>query len=828
MIKSIEGIAKRFFKENKLIAFTSILGVMISISLIITMVVFVSNAKQSLVKEVEKMYGMMDLAVGYNPDQELFIDTSLSKTLSDQDGITQASHVLLAHYVVDDVAEAYYTVGVENDSLAKSRYKFTEDIEQNEVSLNNGLAKLFGVKQGDTLSIESIHFTVKEILPDFEAAGHVADTLLLNYTQVRQLETAYTKLDKRADFMMFEVDASTNIYQVAQTFQEIDSSFRVDIAAEDDFMKNNLDLLNRFMIGLSILVILITSLLLISNFELFLYKYKYELAILRSMGASKWQVFKLIFIQSAFMNLLGAISAILFTAFTYRYLQFGLEKVFSLSIEVMNFNVLPALFVTIISMIVIQVFMLIPAYRSSQLLPMTIMQENEAIDFTHIRLRKQIGFTAFGISALFIVGGVYSENFPLNILIGSIGILLSSAFLIPLYLGTWMRKTLPIVKGVFGNISYVSLKNTIPQVRKNTFVVLIISAMMIIVVFGSTFIQTIQNSDKSFIKEQYETEIMIKNRLASNGEINPIEFKETIQQLHPGTAVSTQSEGEMVELRLNNEVILTNFTFADVREMQNQGLLKGEIDHHDGLIVSEAFAEEYDIHIGDRLDLLLQFDYDLQVFKQNTTMTVTGIVDKFPFSSWYRDFMIDWEATHVDTSYKTFQLAFVGGQSPQLTLNELEGLTSLYPQIQIDSLTQSLKQSEEMSAQRWGIFIVVLVVILLSVLFGVINTLINNINSKRKEFAILRVIHMKPKEIIQVIMTQVTTYISLGIVIGILLGMVFTYLISLVDDIKVYFNFTLIASLSLIVFCIAYLILVPFANHLGKSRIAAEITRNHH
>lgn len=512
MIKSIEGIAARFFKENKLIAFTSILGVMISISLIITMVVFVSNAKQSLVKEVEKMYGTMDLAVGYNPDQELFIDTSLSKTLSDQDGITQASHVLLAHYVVDDVAEAYYTVGVENNSLAKSRYKFTEDIEENEVSLNNGLAKLFGVKEGDTLSIESIRFQVKEILPDFEAAGHVADTLLLNYAQVRQLEAAYTKLDKQADFMMFEVDASTNIYQMAQTIQEIDPSFRVDIAAEDDFMKSNLDLLNRFMIGLSILVILITSLLLISNFELFLYKYKYELAILRSIGASKWQVFKLIFIQSTFVNLSGGILAILFTAFSYRYLQFGLEKVFSLTIEVMHFNMLPALFVTVISMIVIQVFMLIPAYRSSQLLPMTIMQENEAIDFSHIRLRKQIGFTAFGISALFIVGGVYSENFPLNILIGSVGILLSSAFLIPLYLATWMRQNLPIVKNIFGNISYVSLKNTILQVRKNTFVVLIISAMMIIVVFGSTFIQTIQNSDKSFIRKQYETEIMIKNR----------------------------------------------------------------------------------------------------------------------------------------------------------------------------------------------------------------------------------------------------------------------------------------------------------------------------
>lgn len=828
MIKSIEGIATRFFKENKLIAFTSIIGVMISISLIITMVVFVSNAKQSLVKEVEKMYGVMDIAVGYNPEQELVIDTSLSKTLSEQDGIQQGSHVLLTNYVVDLVSESYYTVGVENDLLAKSRYKFTKDINHAEVSLNNGLATLFGVIEGDTLSIESIPFKVKEILPDLEESGHVADILLLNHQQVAQLESEHTTLDKQADFMMFEVDESIDIYQLAQAIQEIDPAFRVDIAAEDDFMKSNLDLLNQFIIGLSILVMLITSLLLISNFELFLYKYKHELAILRSVGATKWQVFKIIFIQSIFMNLLGGILAILFSAIIYRYLQSGLEKVFSLSIEKIEFNFIAALIVTVISTVVIQLFMLIPAYRSSRLLPMTIMQENEEIAFTHIRLRKQIGFTAFGISAFFIAVGVYSGNFPMNILLGSIGILLSSASLIPLYLATWMRQFLPIVRKFLGNISYVSLKNTVPQVRKNTFIVLTISTMMIIIVFGSTFIQTIQQSDEAFIKHQYATEIMIKNRLASHGHLNPMEFKEAVQQLDSEISISTQSEGDLIELKFNHEVISADYTFADVEEMKNQSLLDGEIDNKDGLILSKAFANEYGLKLGDRLDVLLEFDYELQTFNQSASMAVSGIVEEFPYSSWVRDLIIDWGAANIDTSFKSFQLAFVEAENPQFILEELEGLKSVYPEIQVDSLTQSLAQSKEMASQRWSIFIIVLIVILLSVMFGVINTLINNINSKRKEFAVLRAIYMKPKNIVQVIMTQVTTYIFLGIFIGVGLGIAFTYLISLIDTTPLSFNFILIGLMAMVVFGLAYLVLVPFANHLGKLRIADEIMQNHH
>lgn len=55
----------------------------------------------------------------------------------------------------------------------------------------------------------------------------------------------------------------------------------------------------------------------------------------------------------------------------------------------------------------------------------------------------------------------------------------------------------------------------------------------------------------------------------------------------------------------------------------------------------------------------------------------------------------------------------------------------------MNSLAESLAQSKEMAGQRWIIFIVVLIVILLSVMFGVVNTLINNMNAKRKAFAVL-------------------------------------------------------------------------------------------
>jgi putative ABC transport system permease protein len=66
MIKSMNGLTLRFFKYNKFTSISSMLSILLSIFLIITISSFSLNAKQSLIQDVKKMYGDMDLAVGYN------------------------------------------------------------------------------------------------------------------------------------------------------------------------------------------------------------------------------------------------------------------------------------------------------------------------------------------------------------------------------------------------------------------------------------------------------------------------------------------------------------------------------------------------------------------------------------------------------------------------------------------------------------------------------------------------------------------------------------------------------------------------------------------
>ncbi|SDD68501.1 putative ABC transport system permease protein [Priestia aryabhattai B8W22] len=58
--------------------------------------------------------------------------------------------------------------------------------------------------------------------------------------------------------------------------------------------------------------------------------------------------------------------------------------------------------------------------------------------------------------------------------------------------------------------------------------------------------------------------------------------------------------------------------------------------------------------------------------------------------------------------------------------------------MKISNYEQSAKEADKMFYQRWGIFILVIATLVVSTMVGVFNSLVNNIYSKRKEFAVLR------------------------------------------------------------------------------------------
>lgn len=816
MIKSLTGLAFRFFRENKFIAVSSILGVAISISLILTMVLFVSNAKQSLMEEVQHMFGTMDLAVGYNPEQGEIIDAALQRELVSFEAVEQSSNVLLTRLFVDQIANTVYTIGAENDSLAKSRYHFSEDIAENEVILNNRLAEALQVQTGDELTLESRSYTVKEITSDLEAAGPVTDTLILAKARIQQIEFEKTGINQEATYILMKVKENWDLMELVSALKAIDSEIRIDIAKEDEFVKTNLDMLNQFILVLSVLVLILTSLFIVSNFEVFLYKYKNQLAIMRALGATTQQLFKVVFLQSSLINLLGAGTAFLLVLATHQFVQNWFGPLFSVSLSSNDFNFGQAILVICISVLIIQIFMLIPAYRSSKVLPLTIMQENEEIHVPFQKPRRLVGIILTAMGIVLALLGFFFPNLVLLFLLGALFLILGMFLLMPVYITPVMTWILPFIKSVFGNTSFITVKNLIPQVRKNILVVLIIGVMMVIAIFGSTFIQTIQYSDEQYVKKQFLTDILVTSPVGDQLTVNQAVLKETLEELPGVKSVSTHSSFYQGELEFGKETNLVDYAYADLNAMEEQQLVPMMIETAGPkMVISQEMAAQKGLELGDQVRVKQFFDSTAKDF------TVVSIAEELPM---WGEVLVDWKSNLEDPS---FQIAFIQPNSTEDAVSGLKEIESLFPTLTVSSFEQSLEQSKQMSVQRWSIFVVVLAVILLSVMLGVVNTLINNIHSRRKEYAVLRAISLSPNEIIRVVMTQVTTYLVIGLLFGIIMGILLTYVISRIDPgTLIRYDFQLMAVLIGTMGTITLLVFLPFANKIGKLTISEELTQD--
>lgn len=829
MIRSIKELAYRFFKANKFIAFSSVLSVMLSISLIITMAVFAGNAQQSLENEVKKMFGDMDLSVGYNPEQNKIIDQSFLHHISSQESIQHYSRVLITRFKVDQLNADVYTVGAESDSLAKSRYQFSQDLASDEVIMNEGLAEALGVQVGDSTLIENKPYMVKEVITDLEAAGLTIDKIILSRSTVQQLIYEKTGVNNEATYLLIKAKKDTDIIGLANQIRQIDPDLRIDVAEENEFLNNNLQSLKVFMIVLSVLVLIVTSLLIISNFEAFLYKYKNQFAIMRSVGATTDQIFKVVWIQSSVINLAGAGLGLLLALISHQFFQKGLERLFSFKGTVMDFHYMNAIVAMLISVSIIQIFMLIPSYRSAKVLPLKIMQDNEQNDFSHKRLRTGFGKGLLYSGIFLIIIGIISDSGgsqALTFLLAALLLVFGMFKLFPVYLSPILIRLLPVMKILLGKVSYVAVKNLIPQVRKNTFVVLTISTMMIIAVFGSALFMAIQTNDERYLKEQYVTPIVVKSRLYHDSTINPYELQATIKDMASVQGASTLSTFSSAYLNQGNKFTSISYGLADLKEMEKQGLFPLLPDQVDNIIiVTRGFAEKYKLKVGDHIELGLYSEPAQKVLPTGTVL-VSNIAEELPGSGSSIGGYMDWQNTTYSNRFTAFNRVFIDTNDVQSTLNQLQSLKRQYPELQVNSYDQSMEMSKQMFYQRWSIFIIVIIVMLLSVILGVFNTLINNIHSKRKEFAILRAMSVDKKGIIQVILTQVVLYILIGLILGVVAGMLLTYVLSLMDTGTVYFDFTFISIIAAVMLGIAFLIFTPFASSIGLRNISTELTQD--
>lgn len=174
--------------------------------------------------------------------------------------------------------------------------------------------------------------------------------------------------------------------------------------------------------------------------------------------------------------------------------------------------------------------------------------------------------------------------------------------------------------------------------------------------------------------------------------------------------------------------------------------------------------------------------------------------------------------------YTTLQRMYIDTDDEIQALADIGLLRSKYPELQATALSEELVQSEEMFFQRWAIFIVVLIVLIVSTMVGVLNALMNNILSKRKEFAVLRAMGVPPNGIVHIILTQVILYICVGVIVGCMIGVILIVLVLLLDPTVITFNLPIVGLTGISMLLLSILTFIVVGRNLTKKSVPQEIT----
>lgn len=378
------------------------------------------------------------ISVGFNMDQSNVLTPKLVNEIVQNKKVNKVSKVSIAHLNVNKMDTAIYTVGAENNYLPKSRYHFTEDLNEESVVMNKGLAKVLHAKIGDKILIENKKYTLVETVDDLTATGSAPDMLILNQKVVKSYIQAKDNRKAEATYLLIKAKKNVNTLTLANQIKSYDKDLRIDIAEQDYGVKSNLQSLHLFIVVLSVLVLIVTSLIIISNFELLLYKMRNQFAIMRSLGASTKQISKIIMIQSTVINITGISLGFILNFLSQRTLYSWVEKLFNIPTTPSEFNVGAAISISILAFIVIQLFLFVPAYRSTKVLPLKTMEENEKLNYSYSKVRVTLSKVLVGIAVFLIIGsqvlptrGTYG---PAMLLISAVLVLLAFVLVFPIWL----------------------------------------------------------------------------------------------------------------------------------------------------------------------------------------------------------------------------------------------------------------------------------------------------------------------------------------------------------------------------------------------------------
>ena len=568
--------------------------------------------------------------------------------------------------------------------------------------------------------------------------------------------------------------------------REMPAGVKVETAKENadrgsEEIRENLSFLQIFLLVFAFIAILVGSFLIFNTFSITVSQRVSEFGMLRTLGASRRQILADVVVEALAIGLLGAIVGI-GGGFLVAMLLNALLEAFEIDLPTTGLvmesrTVIVSLLVGIVVTLLAS---LVPAVRSTRVPPLAALRATASAPS---RRRRLLGIGAsllLGAAglAMILIGlfGSASAGTAAGLIGGGAVVMIFAVSFFSPYLVRPLAAIagwpLERVRRLLGRLARENSQRN-PSRTAVTAAALMIG--LTVVAFVTVFAAGLKSSVAQVVNENFAGGLVIQN---SDG-FSPIPAgaARTARRI-PGVSMVATIRREQAKLLPGGSSTKVSAPSPDVQrlvdiEWKQGGPATLRRLRNGQAIVSEGFASDHGLTVGDRFRLLSQT-------RRRPSFEVAG-----EFASKLEVFgsvLITQAAMARELGQRQDTIDFVetapGTNPAEVQARLARGVEAAFPVAEVLN-QQELKESrEEQVDQLVNLVYALLLLAIVVSLFGIANTLALSIHERTRELGMLRAIGMTRRQVRTMIRYEAVITALIGAILGMALGLVFAALIA--------------------------------------------------
>lgn len=849
-------LALKIIKYRKKSYIFTIIGIAFGIGLLISSNFLFNQLEKTTEKAMIDKYGDADLRIGYR--QGKLLSENEMALIHNEDYFESTSQVITNPQqfssVFNSTNEKRYYIAVDNHNLSKRVYDYHKSINLDEVILTHRLAKELKAKIGEFVTIpinnqHSLKKKVIEVIPNIDDPS-APEIILFNIDSVKE----EMGIKGNSNLILAKLNPKVKSKEVITYLRDnFNKDLVIDEVAEFDEVKKNVYSLKLLSVGLGALIVILSGLLFLNNFQLSLRSREKELATMRMIGANKKHILKLIMSEALIINSIGVFLGVLLSIVFS--IGFGplLESNFNLEISFSSFNPILVGMICFGCWLFITALSLVPALQASRIPP---VQAYRKANYSRVKLAKSkkivfvilllIGSVLLTVESI-LMGIATESRTSIFGFAGSIIFIFGMLMCITYSIPSILRSFQPLFVKLGGKESIISLKNFNAERKQNSKVIQIIALSISLSILIPSVLQLLklemeQNASKVYVTDIVASSSKFINSTIPKGIIKEVDLIEGINRATPISTLSNLrlynydfSKSDQEWLKGKDESMYAkqnitekeslSFVYSDLLDLQEQGLIDGQNENPvDSLVVTRKTAKQLGVKVGDTLTLG-NLPYTKGDDGRTEEMKVTSVVSFIPGDGFDEGVIIDQNnpiLAGTEVNIRSI-LIDIDDNKKSAVFEKLENMSNGYPELYLSSLENELAAIDKQINERFVLLWIILAITIIISLFGVMNAINANLQNSRREYAVLRAISLEPAQISRIIFTTSFIFNLLGSLFGIVIGIVLTYGISLSLNTKFYVSFNYVWIVIILMFLLTRIMAIPIADFIKKRSVLAEL-----